>query len=176
MNVKDIMTQEVVSISPETPVSEIARLLYNYKISGVPVVSEGKIVGIVTEEDLVMRDAIIKEPHVLNMFGSVFYLGNRSEFNDEMRHVLATTAAELMNNRVVTIPETATIEQLASLMVKHEINPVPVVDEVGQLSGIVSRADIIRLMVLENDEGVNLGETASDVASGEAANGGNTEA
>lgn len=176
MNVKDIMTQDVLSISPETPVSEIARLLYNYKISGLPVVSNNKVVGIVTEEDLIMRDAIIKEPHVINLLDSVFYLGNRHQFNEEMRHVLATTAAELMTNRVVTIPETATVEQLASLMVKHEINPVPVVNASGQLSGIVSRADIIRLMVLENDEGVGLGETASDVASGEATSGGNTEA
>ena len=161
MNVGDIMTREVVSVAPETPVSEIANLLYQYKICGVPVVQDGQIVGIVTEEDLIMRDAIIKEPHVISILDSVFYLGNKREFNDEMRHHLATTAAELMTNRVVSVPEDATVEQLASLMIKHEVNPVPVVNAAGQLSGIVSRADIVRLMVLENDEGIALGEDDS---------------
>jgi CBS domain-containing protein len=164
MNVSDIMTQEVVSVAPETPVSEIANLLYKYKISGVPVVQGNKIVGIVTEEDLIMRDAIIREPHVINVFDSVFYLGNRREFSEEMRHVLATTAAELMTKRVYTIAATASVETLASLMIKHEINPVPVVDATGNLCGVVSRADIVRLMALERDEGVGLGgpDTSND--------------
>lgn len=158
MNVSDIMTHEVVSITPETPVSEVARLLYQHKISGVPVVKDDKVIGIVTEEDLIMRDATIKEPHVISLLDSVFYLGSRREFNEEVRHVLATTASELMTSHVMTIPQNATVEQLASLMVKKEINPVPVVDANGKLCGIVSRADIVRLMVLENDEGIALGE------------------
>ncbi len=156
MNVGDIMTREVVSVAPETPVAAIARLLYQYKISGVPVVRDGKIVGIVTEEDLIMRDAIIKEPHVISILDSVFYLGNKREFDEEMRHHLATTASELMTDSVHTVPESATVEQLASLMIKHEINPVPVVDAAGHLSGIVSRADLVRLMVLENDDGISV--------------------
>jgi CBS domain-containing protein len=151
IRVKDIMTKEVVSITPETPVHDIARLLYKHNISGVPVVENGKVVGIVTEEDIIMRDAIITTPHVFNLFDSVFFLGNRKEFEKELTHALATHARELMTGKVVTIQESATVQELATLIMKREVNPVPVTDAKGELLGVVSRADIIRLMALDQD-------------------------
>ncbi len=77
MQVRDIMTQQVVFVHPETPVSDIARLLVEYGISGVPVMENSLIKGIVTEEDLIVRDAIVDTPHVFTLFDSVFYLGSR---------------------------------------------------------------------------------------------------
>jgi CBS domain-containing protein len=147
--VKDIMTQDVIFVTPETQVPDIASLLNKYKISGVPVVDNGKILGIVTEEDLIIRTAIIDTPHVFSLFDSVFYFGKKKEFEKELTSVLATNASELMTAHVLTIDETATVQDLATLMMKKDINPVPVVNANGELSGIVSRSDIIRLMALE---------------------------
>ncbi len=154
MNVSDIMTREVVYVTPETSVSEVAKLLVTHSISGVPVVENGQIVGIVTEEDLVMRDAIIDMPHFFGVFQSVFYLVNKREFDEEMHKVLATKARDLMTSKVETISQEASVQDLATLMVKKEVNPVPITGPNGELTGIVSRSDLVRLMVSQEAAGM----------------------
>jgi CBS domain-containing protein len=154
MNVADIMTREVVYVTPSTPVSQVARLLVEYGISGVPVLENDKLVGIVTEEDLVMRDAIIDMPHFFGVFDSVFYLAGKHEFDEEMQKVLATEARDLMTTNVVAVSEESSVQALATLMVKKEINPVPVVNSNGAIVGIVSRSDLVRLMVAEEEAGL----------------------
>jgi CBS domain-containing protein len=145
------MTREVVFVTPNTQVSEVAKVLVDHNISGVPVVDNGKIVGIVTEEDLIMRDAIIDMPHFFGVFESVFYLTeNRKELDEEMHKVLATEARDLMTGKVVTISQDASVQELATLMVKKEVNPVPVTGANGELVGIISRSDLVRLMVAES--------------------------
>ena len=153
MNVRDIMTREVVFVRPDTPIGDVARLLVKYNISGVPVIDNDKVVGIVTEEDLIMRDAIVDMPHVFTLFDSVFYLGSKKHFDEEMHKILATEAGELMTGKVVQISEDATVQELATLMMKREVNPIPVVGPDGKLSGIVSRSDLVKLMVREENSG-----------------------
>ncbi|MDB5080899.1 MAG: domain containing rane protein [Chloroflexi bacterium] len=154
MNVGDIMTREVVFVTPTTLVSQVARVLVEYNISGVPVVDNGKVVGIVTEEDLVMRDAIIDMPHFFGVFDSVFYLATKHDFDEEMHKILATEAQDLMASKVVTINQDASVQALATLMIKKEVNPVPVLDDNDELVGIVSRSDLVRLMVAEEEAGL----------------------
>lgn len=161
MNVFDIMTQEVAFVTPEMPVREVARILVEYGISGVPVVENGKVIGIVTEEDLVMRSAIVDMPHFFSIFDSVFYLGKRHEFDEEMHKILATQARDLMTDKVVTISQDAPVQELATLMIKKEVNPVPVVNSTHELVGIVSRSDLVRLMVAEDN--VQVANPALDV-------------
>ncbi len=162
MQVKEIMTKEVVFVHPETPVSDIARLLVEYGISGIPVVEHNQVVGIVTEEDLIVRDAIVDTPHVFTLFDSVFYLGSRGEFENEMHKILATRAGELMSAKVEVISEEATVQELATLMMKKNINPVPVIGLDSRLTGIVSRSDLIKLMVREQDADDLIQQTGSE--------------
>lgn len=153
MNVSDIMTREVIFVRPDTPVGEVARLMVKFAISGVPVIEDDKVVGIVREEDLVMRDAIVDAPEVLNIFDSVFYLGNRKEFDRAMHKILAINAGELMSNKFGVIAEDASVQDLATLMMKKEVNPVSVIGQDGKLCGVVSRSDLIKLMVREEEAG-----------------------
>ncbi len=155
MNVSDIMTREVFYVTPEAPVSEVARMLVKYNISGVPVVENGRVIGLVTEEDLVMRDAIIDMPHFFGVFDSVFYLGDkRHEFDEEMHKILATNARDLMSDKVVTVLQSASVQELATIMVKKEVNPVPVLNAASEMVGIVSRSDLVRLMVSQESKGL----------------------
>jgi CBS domain-containing protein len=146
MNVADIMTREVLFVTPETPVNQVARALVKYNISGVPVVENGRVIGIVTEEDLVMRHAIVELPGFFEAFDSVFYLSKQDDFDKEVRQGLAGCARDLMTGRVVTISQNAGVRELAHLVVKKDVNPVPVVGDNGELVGIVSRSDLVRLM------------------------------
>ncbi len=154
MNVSDIMTREVIYVRRDTPVGDVARLLVKFNLSGVPVVEDDKVIGIVNEEDLIMRDAIVDAPHVFSIFDSVFYLGNRKQFDEEMHKILATDAGELMSGKIVTISEEANVQELATVMMKKEVNPIPVLNADGLLCGIVSRSDLIKLMVREQDIGM----------------------
>jgi CBS-domain-containing membrane protein len=148
MNVADIMTREPITVTPETPVQEVARLLVHHDISGVPVLApDRRLLGMVTEEDLIVRHANLHLP-IYVMFVVV---RGEHEFEEETRRALAATAGELMSDQPHTIAPDADIADAATLMMDTHANPIPVVTN-GVLVGIISRADIVRLMVLKDEQ------------------------
>ncbi|MBI3980158.1 MAG: CBS domain-containing protein [Chloroflexi bacterium] len=150
MNVSEIMTGKVITVRPETSVHEVARLLVDNAITGVPVVDEHEeLVGIITELDLLVQHATIHFPRYIKLLESVLVFGQR-HFEEELRRTLATVAGDLMTRDVVTATPETDVAELASLMFDRRVNPVPVV--VGRrVVGIVSRSDLIRLWVRLNE-------------------------
>ncbi len=145
LTVASIMTGEVVSVGPSATVADVARLMIQHGVSGIPVIESGQIVGIVTERDLVAQEMEMDAPAYGTFLDAVFkFPWDKSE--DELRHILATTAGELMTSEVVTVSPATTVREAAGLMYKRHLNPLPVVDDQGHLVGIVSRSDIIRLL------------------------------
>ncbi len=144
--VGDIMTTTVISVQPETPVSEIARLMSQHDISGLPVVdAANRVVGVVTELDMIVRNTHFKLPNFIFIFDNMIPLETPGHYRERLEKILGTTAEEIMSEPAVTITPDASIEKLAELMVGRRMNPIPVVEE-DRLVGIVSRSDIIRLM------------------------------
>ena len=144
--VGDIMTTEVISVQPDTRVGEIARLMSQHAISGLPVVdANNHVIGVVSELDMMVRNTHFKLPSFIFIFDAMIPLETPDHYEDRLEKVLGTTAHEIMSEPAKTISPEATIEELAELMVDQHINPVPVVDH-GRLVGIISRSDIIRLM------------------------------
>jgi CBS domain-containing protein len=144
--VGDIMTKEVVSVQPNTRVDEIARLMSQYHISGLPVVdADDYVVGVVTELDMIARNTHFKLPSFIFIFDNMIPLEMPGHYRERLEKVLGTTAHEIMSEPAVTISPNATIEELAELMVDRRVNPIPVVDN-ERLVGIVSRSDIVRRM------------------------------
>lgn len=143
--VSTIMTTEVVVVAPETGVGEVAALMIQHDISGIPVVDDGILVGLVTEVDVVSREIDVDPPAYGTFLDAVFrFPWDRSD--EELRRVLASTAGELMTRDVKTISPDAPIRDAANMMFKQELNPLPVVDDHHRLVGIVSRSDIVRLV------------------------------
>lgn len=143
--VTNIMTTDVVTVDRATAVTTVARLMVEHAISGIPVVEDGRVVGIVTERDIVAQEMEVDAPAYGTFLDAVFkFPWDKSD--DELRHILATTAGELMSTDVVSISPAATIREAAGLMYKRRLNPLPVVDQQGRLVGIVSRSDIVRLL------------------------------
>jgi CBS domain-containing protein len=145
MKVKDIMTTEVVVAHPETSVNLVARLMAGRDISGVPVVDEGEVVGIVTELDLIVRNTRLEPPAFFQILDARIPLETPGQFRERLQQMLGTHARDVMTEKVVTVGPEEEMENLAELMVKRRVNPVPVVEN-GRLVGIVSRSDIIRMM------------------------------
>jgi len=149
IRVRSLMTRDVVAISPETSVGEIARLMWEHAISGVPVIDEQRrVIGIVTEFDLIAREASFNAPLYVPFLDAFFKVPGTGD-ETQLRKILATKAAEIMSSPAITIGPEEKIEALATLMYRRRVNPVPVVDQEGRLLGIVSRSDLIWLMTLE---------------------------
>ena len=147
--VRDLMTTDVVSVTPETPVDRIARLMGERDISGLPVVDEaGRVVGIVTDLDLIVRNASLSPPAYLPLLDGRIPLETPAHYRRRLRHMLGSLARDVMTEEVVTIGPDEDVETLATLMEKRKVNPIPVV-EAGRMVGIVSRADVVRLMARE---------------------------
>ena len=147
MLAKDIMTADVVTITPEASVEEIAKLLLARGISGVPVVdAEGALVGLVSEGDLIRRegDAEHHSSWWLNLFA-----GPEEQARDYIK-VHGRRAEEVMTREVVTVGEETPVGEIARLLEKRRIKRVPVVRD-GRIVGIVSRANLLHGLATHND-------------------------
>jgi CBS domain-containing protein len=145
--VRELMRTDVPVVSSADSIATVARLMADSGLPGVPVVDDGIIVGIVTEKDLIERQANVEVPSTIPFLDAVFVLDGGRDFDDDLRHVLAVTAGELMTHPVFNVLDTATLSQVATLMVDEGVNPIPVLAHKSrELIGIVSRADIVRVI------------------------------
>ncbi|MGI8485260.1 MAG: CBS domain-containing protein [Thermomicrobiales bacterium] len=150
--VSQIMRTDVPTVSPDDSIPFIAKTLVDNQITGVPVIENERIIGIITESDIISREASVDVPTPVPFLDAIFMADAGPDFEDEMRRVLAVNARQLMSSPVYNIKSTATLAQVATLMIDRRINTVPVVDEQMKLVGIVSRADIVRVISrLENE-------------------------
>jgi CBS domain-containing protein len=144
--VKDLMRREFPVATPETTIAELARMMVEQRVPGVPVVKDGELVGIVTEGDLIQREATVDAPSVTVILDAVIVGDAGTPFEEDLRHVLATTAGELMSAPVISILDDATPSELATLMMQRLINPVPVVDASRQIIGLATRSGLVELI------------------------------
>ena len=147
---RDIMTTPVVTVAPDMTVKDLAALFREQRVGGVPVVADGRLVGIVTEGDMMAMDADIEYPHWFELFDSVIYLGSQKKFKEQLEKAAAANVEQLMTHRdkVMTVGPDDPARKAATLMVKHHFDRVPVVDEDDTLVGLVTRHDIMKLIGL----------------------------
>ena len=148
MQVQEIMTKDVLTVRPQTTVREVAELLVSHKISGLPVVDDaGKLVGIISEGDLMSKEILPEPPAELCILGAVIYYNGLREYKDAFDRMAANTAAALMTKKVVTVKAYDDISDVARIMRDKHIKRVPVLDDEGHLIGIVSRQDIVKMLL-----------------------------
>jgi CBS domain-containing protein len=146
MEVKDLMTTKVVSVTPETPLKEVADLLVEHRIAGVPVCDAGgKVLGVVSESDILW-----KEFRTPSDDGGLIDRLLDSAYGDDKR-AKAKTAREAMSAPAITVEPDVSIARAARLMLENAVNRVPVVSD-GRLVGILSRADLVRAFRRPDEE------------------------
>jgi CBS domain-containing protein len=144
LTVGEIMQTDVITVGPDTTVRELASILAEKKISGVPVVDDDhEVVGMVSEADIIVQDAELHFPYYVPLLDSVIYLQSFNKFEDRLRKMFGSKVKEIMSTEVMTIAPDASVRDAATLMADREINRLPVVAE-GKLVGIVTRHDIVR--------------------------------
>ena len=147
LNASDIMTTEVITVKKETPLKDLARILYDSHINGVPVVDdEGALIGIICESDLIRKDKKLHIPTVVALFDAVFYLESPKKFEKEIQRINATTVEDLYTKEVLTVDEKTPVDEIATIMTEKKIYTIPVLDS-DRLVGVIGKADLIRTLV-----------------------------
>ncbi len=145
LQAKDIMTKDVITVKPESTVKELARLLMDNHISGVPVVDEEKkIVGIVTENDLISKNKRLHIPTIMRLFDAFILLGS-GRMEAELKKMAATIVDEICTRKVLTIQEDLSLEEIATIMAEQHVHLLPVLRG-DVVVGIVGKADMVRAM------------------------------
>lgn len=150
MLVKDLMTTSVITVSPETSVSEIATLIHEHHFTGVPVVNtEGRVLGTISERDFITATSGLYLPTYIKMLSSMDYVqGGRKALPRVVTDVVNATASDIMNQSVPFARPDTTLEQLATMFAEKRANPIPVTDPTNKLLGIISRSDLIKFFSL----------------------------
>jgi CBS domain-containing protein len=149
MKAKDIMTKDVLTVSLDTPVKRLAELLSDYEISGAPVLDDHeRVIGIVTESDLIEQKKRLHLPTVVTLFESVLFLERPKKIKREIEKMLGATVRDIYSKNVITIHEDTPLEDIATIMSEKKVHLLPVLRG-NELVGIVGKADVVRALAKE---------------------------
>lgn len=148
MQARDIMTSPAITVTAATHIPELARLMRVNRISGMPVVDEtGRLLGIVTDHDLIMRNAPVREPRYFSVLSGVIPLNldEYRNYRDQLRHTMAVTAADLIEPGIQTITPDTPLAEAMEMMLDPLVTMLPVVEE-ERVVGVVTRTNLVRLV------------------------------
>lgn len=144
--VKDVMTTQLITVTKETSIRDLATLFTTKRVGSIPVVDgSGNLLGIVTETDLIGQDKSLHIPTVISLFDWVIYLESEKTFEKELKKVTGQTVGDIFTEEIHTVAPGDPLSRAADLMATERVNALPVV-EGKKLVGIVSRIDLIRTM------------------------------
>lgn len=148
MQVRDIMTKNVVSVSPETRIGEVAHILTEKRFHGLPVAEDGKLVGIIVEDDFFVKDqSNFHLPSYINFIeksGEVKKSSGKDE--EKIEKLLNVRAKDIMTSECLSFSPQMKIEDVIKIFKETRINTFPVVDEKNNIVGIITLADVLNLI------------------------------
>ena len=149
LKVKDIMTRELITVSRETEITKAAKILLENHINGVPVIDTfGRLVGVLTQSDLVAQQKGIPVPSVFTLLESFIPLSSIKRIDKEMEKIAALTVKEAMTLEPVTVSPDTDIEDVAKLMVDKKYHTLPIV-EGDKVVGVVGKEDVLKTLLAE---------------------------
>ena len=143
---RDIMTQEVLTVSPDTGIGEATRLLLERRINGAPVVDDtGRLVGILCQSDLIAQQKECPLPSLFTLLDAMIPLRSLKEIEKQVQKIAATSVAQAMTPDPVTVDPDTPVEELAKLMVDNKFHTLPVLEN-GKLVGVIGKEDVLRTL------------------------------
>ena len=143
------MKRDVTAVQPEDDIESLLRLMRSQELSGVPVTDHSdRVVGIVTEGDLVIRDedADLRLPHHIDLWGGVIYLESTKHYEERLRRAFAANVSDMMTRHPVTVGPQDSVRHAARLIATHGHDRLPVVDDDGKLLGVVTRVEVLEAL------------------------------
>ena len=147
LNAKDIMTTDVITLSPDTEIAVAAKVLIEKNINGVPVVdTNGGIVGILCQSDLIAQQKTIPVPSLFTFLDGFIPLKSLKKVERDIQKIAAITVSDAMTQDPVTVSPDTSIDEIAALMVDKNFHSIPVVDN-DMLVGIIGKEDILQTLI-----------------------------
>ena len=147
MLVKEIMTENPITVSVDTEIFKAAKILLDRRINGVPVVDDtGKLVGILCQSDIIAQQKKLPVPSLFSFLDGYINLSSMKNLEKEVRKIAATAVSDAMTPNPVTVEPDSSVETVAALMVDHNLHTLPVLEK-GVLVGVVGKEDILRTLM-----------------------------
>lgn len=143
------MTPNVVTVFPETPLIKAVNILLKHNFNGLPVVDKNnKLIGILTEYDLIIKGTSIHLPTFIRLFNELdLYKRDSGLIKDDLKKILELKVGDVMNKEPLYLKEDDSIFKVVdSFSQYHSVNPIPIINEQGVLTGVISRYDLLKFM------------------------------
>ncbi|MBL1208778.1 CBS domain-containing protein [Geminocystis sp. GBBB08] len=148
--VAEVMTPTAITVTPEMPLKEAIAILVENKISGLPVIDgEGKLVGIISESDLMWQETGVEPPPYIMILDSIIYLQNLGRYEKDIHKALGQTVGDVMSEKPITIKGNQPVKKAAQILHDKQIRRLPVLNDQDLVIGIITQGDIIRAMASE---------------------------
>jgi len=143
---RDVMTKKVISVSPETPITEVTKIITEHNFDGVPVVDKNnRLVGIITEYDLITQTSTINASFLQKIITDIYAEKKEDPPKIGTQDISELKVQDIMNREPLTLGENATFEEaIETFKAHHRVNPIPIVNDRNEVLGIISRFDILR--------------------------------
>ena len=144
LTAQDIMSQEVITVNENATVRELASLFLANNISGAPVVNgEGKMIGVVTENDLIFQNKKVRLPTAVAILDAFLFLESPEKMEKELKKIAGSRVGDICSHDLICVSPETGLEELATLMAEKKIHTLPVMAQ-GNLVGVIGKSDIIR--------------------------------
>jgi CBS domain-containing protein len=144
------MNRELLTVTPSTPISEAVKLLVDRHIGGLPVIDDaGKLVGVISESDLMWREQGVEQPPYMLFLGGIIYFQNLLTYDRDLHKALGQTVGEVMTPHAISITAETTLPEAAKIMHDKKLRRLPVIDDRQHPIGIITEGDIVRAIANE---------------------------
>lgn len=148
--VADVMSRDPITVKPQTPIREAVKILAEQRISGLPVVDDvGKLVGVISETDLLWQETGVEPPLYIMFLDSVIFLENPARYEHELHKAMGQTVGEVMSGDPVTVEPEQLLRKAAKLMQEKSVRRLAVIDKEHRVIGVLTPGDIVRAMATE---------------------------
>jgi len=146
LKAEDIMSREVITVNENASVRELASLFLTHDISGAPVVDiAGKVIGVVTENDLIFQNKKVHLPTAVAILDAFLFLEGPEKMEKELKKIAGAKVGDICSRDLISVGPETELEELATLMAEKKIHTLPVMED-EQLVGVIGKSDIIRLI------------------------------
>ena len=143
---KDIMTSDVITVQMTTTVKELAEIFWKNRISGAPVLDDdGKVISVVTENDLIDQSKKVHIPTMISLLDSVIFLESSKKTEAEIKKMAGNTVQDICSKELVSVSEETGLDHIATIMAEKKVHTLPVIQN-DRLTGVIGKSDIIRTM------------------------------
>ncbi len=152
INARDIMETNIISITPDTEITRAVEILLNNHINGAPVVdTNGELMGILCQSDLIFQQKDIPIPPIFTILDGLFPLSSSKKLDDQFQKMAATKVEQAMVKKVTSVTPDTLVSKIAGLMVEKHFHTIPVV-EGKKLVGIIGKEDILKILVVGGEK------------------------